>query len=368
MPETSDHHDAGRWRDLVMQIGEEIGAPLTSALERVYALASTGRIDRKSLRRLRDELERSRQVGLASQQIARFASGRVRQSHERLNLTQTVQNVLVHRHRETSARGIEVRQVLKPVDVIVDPTLLFSLLNTLLDWAMRHARSTIELKVDVKSWPAHARLACRFRQTLPDEAATGFSDTVTDFHLDDMSWRLLEHTAAVTGVVLGRHDEDGRIVAVVEFPRTVDETLAGLQLVELDDGFPSSLNSRPLAGSHVLVIASRRDVRVQVREAVRHMGLVLDFVTSIDEAVAFCGSSIPHAVVYEAILRTERFNHLRADIQRDAPDVAFIEIVEEGSMFEMSSFGGARSSAKVGRDAILGSLPSALVFELTKTL
>ncbi|MCV6021866.1 hypothetical protein OFO93_35750, partial [Escherichia coli] len=87
----------------------------------------------------------SRQVGLASQQIARFASGRVRQSHERLNLTQTVQNVLVHRHRETSARGIEVRQVLKPVDVIVDPTLLFSLLNTLLDWAMRHARSTIEL-------------------------------------------------------------------------------------------------------------------------------------------------------------------------------------------------------------------------------
>ena len=98
------------------------------------------------------------------------------------------------------------------------------------------------------------------------------------------------------------------------------------------------------------------------------MGLVLDFVTSIDEAVAFCGSSIPHAVVYEAIMRTERFNHLRADIQRDAPDVAFIEIVEEGSMFEMSSFGGARSSVKVGRDAILGSLPSALVFELTKTL
>ena len=84
--------------------------------------------------------------------------------------------------------------------------------------------------------------------------------------------------------------------------------------------------------------------------------------------MAFCGSSIPHAVVYEAILRTERFNHLRAGIQRDAPDVAFIEIVEEGSMFEMSSFGGARSSAKVGRDAILGSLPSALVFELTKTL
>lgn len=351
-----------------MQIGEEIAGPLTSALERVYALASTGRIDRKSLRHLREELERTRQVGLASQQIARFASGRVRQSHERVNLTQTVQSVLVHRHRETAARGIEVRQVLKPVDVIVDPTLLFSLLNTLLDWAMRQARSNIELKLDVKSWPAHARLACRFRLTPPDEPATGFGDTVTDLLLDDMSWRLLEHTAAVTGVLLERHDEDGRTTAVLEFPRTVNEALQGLQLVELDDGFHSSLNSRPLAGSHVLVIASRRDVRVQVREAVRHMGLVLDFVTSIDEAVAFCASSMPHAVVYEAILRGERFQQLRADILRDAPDVAFIEIVEEGSMFEMSSFGGGHTAAKVGRDAILGSLPSALVFELTKSL
>lgn len=359
--------DASRWRELVTQIGEEIAGPLTTALERVYALTTTGRIDRKGLRKLREELERARQVGLASQQIARFASGRVRQSHERLNLTQTVQSVLVHRHRETAARGIEVRQVLKPVDVIVDPSLLFSLLNTLLDWALAHARSNIEFKLDQKTWPAHARLACRFRHGLPDQPATGFSDTVTDVMLDDISWRLLEHTASVAGVIVERHDSESTTIAAVEFPRTVNEAMKGLQLVELDDGHPSSLNSRPLAGSHVLVVASRRDVRAQVREAVRHMGLVLDFVTSVEEAAAFCAAAVPHAVVYEAILRGERFQQLRADILRDAPDVSFIEIVEEGSMFEVAGAGN-HTPARVGRDAILGSLSSALVFELSKSL
>lgn len=353
------------WRELVTQIGEEIAGPLTAALERVYALTSTGAIDRQGLRCLREELEQARRVGMASQQIARFASGRVRQSHERLNLTQTLQNVLAHRSREILSHGIEVRQVLRPVEVIVDPTLLFALFNTTLDWALAHARSNVELRLDMKTWPVHARLSCRFRHTPPDLEPQLASQPVPA--LDDITWQLLRHTAAVMGLGVERADTDTLASLTFEFPRTVSEQLPGLSTMDLDDAFPSSVNSKPLAGSHVLVIASRRDVRVQVREAIRHMGLVVDFVNSIEEATAFCAEGLPHAVVVESILRGERFNQLRADIVRDAPDVAFIEIIEEGTMFEVSGFGNA-AMARVGRDAILASLPSALVFELSKGL
>lgn len=354
------------WRFLVTQIGEEIAGPLTAALERVYALTSTGAIDRQGLRSLREELEQARRVGIASQQIVRFATGRVRQSHERLHLTQTLQSVLAHRNRETQAHGLEVRQVLRPVEVIVDPTLLFTLLNTLLDWALAHAQSNIELRLDMKPWPAHARLSCRFRHTPPDLDPHDIGQAARPT-LDDMTWQLLRHTAAAMGLGVERADGDTLAALTLEFPRTVSDELPGLATLEHDDAFPSSVNSKPLAGSHVLVIASRRDVRVQVREAIRHMGLVVDFVNSVDEAVAFCAEGLPHAVIVESILRGERFNQLRADVLRDAPEVAFIEIIEEGSMFEVSGFGSS-AMGRVGRDAILASLPSALVFELSKGL
>jgi hypothetical protein len=57
------------------------------------------------------------------------------------------------------------------------------------------------------------------------------------------------------------------------------------------------------------------------------------------------------------------FDGLRSDIRLQCPELAWIEIVEQGDAFEISSFGGM-SMARVGRDAIATSLPSALMFEL----
>ena len=82
-PETADTAPAAdvapeRWHQLVSEMGAEIAAPLTAALERINALTSTGRIDKKGLRSLREEVEAARQIGMIGQQLARFASGRLR--------------------------------------------------------------------------------------------------------------------------------------------------------------------------------------------------------------------------------------------------------------------------------------------------
>ena len=359
-----DEHE--RWHDLVSQIGAEIAAPLTAALERINTLTSTGRIDRASLRALRDEVEAARQAGMIGQQLTRFASGRLRQSHERLQLADVLNGVIAHRLRETTARGVVVMPSLKPAEVIVDASLLFGVLNSTVDWALANAHSQIDFAIDIKSWPAHARLTCRFAHRPVDELTDGASATAPR-GLDSLTWRLLEQTAWTMGLVVERRDEAHMTTLTLEFPRTASTVIDGVSAMEINDGFAPSSNSQPLAGSHVLVITARRELRVQIREALRHMSLIIDFVNSVDEAGAFCREGLPHAVIVEAIQTGEHFTHFRDEITKEVPDFVFIEIVEEGSTFEMSGFGGA-SMARVGRAALASSLPSALMFELSKGL
>lgn len=355
-----------RWHDLVSQIGAEVAAPLTAALERINALTSTGRIDRAGLRALRDEVEAARQAGMIGQQLTRFASGRLRQSHERLQLADVLNGVIAHRTRQTTARGLVVKPVLKPVEVIVDASLLFSLLNSTVDWALANAHSQIDLAIDIKTWPAHALLTCRFAHRPADEPGVDGIGAVPG-GLDSLQWRLLEQTAWTMGLLVERRDDGHKTLLTLEFPRTASSVIEGVSTMELNEGFAPSANSQPLAGSHVLVISARRDVRVQIRESLRHMSLIIDFVNSVDEAAAFCSEGLPHAVIVESIQSGERFQHFRDDIAAEVPDFVFIEIVEQGKSAEMSGFDGA-SMARVGRDAIAASLPAMLMFELSKSL
>ena len=95
------------------------------------------------------------------------------------------------------------------------------------------------------------------------------------------------------------------------------------------------------------------------------MSLIIDFVNSVNEAMAFCREGLPHAIIIEAIQSGERFAQFRQDISTEVPDFVFIEIVEEGNEYELSSFSGT-NVARVGREALANSLQSVLVFELSK--
>ena len=362
-----DHSDAQRWHELVSEIGAEIAGPLTAALERIHSLTTTGCIDRASLKALREEIEQARHAGMLGQQLSRLASGRLRQSHERLQLAATFKGVLAHRHRETAARGIVLKPVLKAAEVIVDASLLFSLLNTSLDWALANARSQIEFTIDIMAWPAHARLICHFASRSPDQPQSEVTATALPPELNALAWRMLEQTAQTMGLPLQRVDDAGSTTLTLEFPRTAYDEIEGVSTMELDDGFAPSTNSKPLAGNHVLVVSSRREMRALIRDALKNMGLVVDFVNSVDEAADFCRDGLPHAIVIEAIQNGERFGKFRDEIVDEVPEFAFIEIIEEGNTFEMSGFSGSRM-ARVGRDVIASSLPSALMFELSKGL
>lgn len=355
---------ADSFRELVGQLGREIAAPMTSALERVNAFATTGRIDRTGLRALRDEIETARRIGLGAQQISRFASGRVRQNPERLNLTQTLRDALAQRSRETASRGIDLRQDLKPAEVYIDASMGSALLQALLDWSFEHARSHIEFRIDIKPWPVHARLACRFAYIPADELPAAHPVPAAQ-RLETVPWQLLSRLAQTLGLMVQREDKDGCTQLTLEFPRTVNEGVTTLSTLEFDEPGASAPNSQPMVGRHVLVIASRRETRNGVRDTLRSMGLMVDYVGSIDEARQFCEGGLPHAIIFESALAGENFRKLRAEWSREVPTLAFIEIAEQGRELEVSDIGGQRTS-RIGRDVIASALPSALMFELAK--
>lgn len=350
------------FRELVGQLGREIATPMTSALERINAFATTGRIDRPGLRAMREEVECARRIALSAQQISRFASGRVRQDPQRLNLTQSLRDALAQRGRETAARGIDLRQDLKPAEVLIDASMLSALLQALLDWSFEHARSHIEFRIDLKTWPVHARLACRFAYIPADELP---AQTPAAERLDTIAWQLLRRLAQTLALAVQREECAGNVRLTLEFPCTVDEGVATLSLLELEDAPAAGANSQPMVGRHVLVIAGRRETRNCLRETLRPMGLMVDYVGSVEEARQFCSGGLPHAIIFEAAVAGDNFRALRAEWSAEVPSLAFIEISEQGRELEVSDLGGRRTS-RIGRDVIVSALPSALMFELAQ--
>src|SRR5471030_2663697 len=358
--------DEVHWREIISQIGSEVGLPLSSALERVTVLATTGKIDRAGLRMLREEIERARRAGMIGQQLARFASGRIRQSPEQISVTQMLREVLLQRGREATARQIDISQALKPAEVVADATLLYALMQAVVDWSLDLAQKNLEFRIDIKAWPPYARLEARF-----SHASSDASDRLTPVgtplpSLDSMSWRLVQQISWTLGLMMDRSVSDAETTLTIEFPRTIHDEIEGVSVVEIDQGFGVSDNSKPLAGSHVLVVAGGREMRSLIKESIRHMGLLVDFVNTVEEAEEFCRDALPHAIIYESVLANDRFQKLRVGIASEMPTFVFIEVAPEGSALQLSA-NGRDSGARIGRDAIMQSLPSALIFELSRT-
>jgi hypothetical protein len=328
---------------------------MAAALECLNVAATTGRLDRAGLRALHQQVDRARRAGLAAQQISRLGSGRVRPQPQRRHLSQLLRDALAARAREFAKLGIEPRCEPAAADVTADPALLQALLQALLDWCTVHARSSLDFGIDADARADHTRLQCRV------ECAPVPSASEPPPPTDGIGWQLIVRLAQMLGTPVQRTDDAHAITLTLDFPRAVDS--AGLALTLRETGSRSAAwsNSQPMAGRHVLVIAGRRETRNAVRSALRTMGLMLDFVGSVDEARTFCDSGLPHAVVYEAALAGDHFRRQREAWTAAAPRLVFVELAEHGRAVEPA---GAGQSLRIGREVIEEALAPALVQEL----
>ena len=363
-PDTTSPVDA---HALVAQLGSEVASSLSSALERVTTLAATGQIDRDGLRELREEIELARHAGIMGQQLGRLGKGQFHLAPERIDLSALLREALHLRQRELKARGITVRETFAEVELVNDTALTFSLIETLLEWAFAHTGSRVVLRLDVKTDPARARLSCAFLRRRLDEMSEAAVLQTEDPALNTVGWRLLQQTATVLGLRLRRRDTPDRCELRLTFPDA--EASAPIHTVpdELHAAEVSApvYASQSLAGRHVVVLVARREVRNIVRDTLKPMELMLDFVASLEEAQQLFKDALPHAVIYEASLGGDRFERLRSSLLAEAPSLAFIQIAEHEKAFEVLESGG-HPFASVGRDSIAESLPEALLFELSR--
>jgi CheY-like chemotaxis protein len=355
-----DAQSGQEWLALVGEFGADVAGPLTAALDRIDSLTKSGRIVRADLKALREEVAQARQVGMLGQQLSILAAGGARLAPERLVLDDTVQSLLGQRAGGVTDREVSVAVSAPQAEVMVDPTLMFCLLNTLFEWALGNAAGRCEFKTAAGPAPENLQLVCRFEPRISDTLTIDLAEAARPPRLNALAWRILEQTARTMGVHVQVEDSVNSVVLTLQFVRAAAQAAPAAAL-----GSVATRPARPLAGSQVLVISSRREMRVQIRDALRSMGLMIDFVSSVSEAQEFCHDGPPDAVIVESIQCGERFAKFRDEVRAAAPDSAFVEIVEQGRTFEKSGPDGARAG-RVGRDVIDTSLPAALLHELSK--
>jgi len=344
--------------DVVARIGAEVSAPLTAALDRVLTLASTGRIDRHGLLALRSEIDGARRVGLRSQQIARLASGDVRQSRERLDLPQSLRAVLdgqtVHGH----GNQIAVPPPPTRAEVLCDASLLHAVLDAAAAWSGGLARASVEWRIDVKPWPVRARVVCRFARVAAD---AGTPPPATSDDLDTLDWLLLHYSAHMAGVLVQRQDTAVHTQLTLEFLHTVNGTLEGAAAVDLvasaDAGSPS------IAGCQVLVLAAQRTTRQRLREALQGQDLLIDHVSTVADAAQYCQDGAPHVLLFESAFQGDALGNLLAGLDRSAPGAVLIEVLPAGQDCEMRLAGG-NPVTRLGLDALGHMLVPVIVLEL----
>ncbi|WP_284619688.1 hypothetical protein [Aquabacterium humicola] len=331
--------------DVLGQLAAEVAEPLTRALERLRAFQAGQVPDARQLQILQDELARARRIGILGQQIARLASGAVRQVPEPTDLCAMLDELIDDRRKAAVPGAAPVHATLAPAAVVADTGMTGALLGAMLDWCDDCARSTIELRLDPRPSSAQAVLLCRFnRKPRPAGAA------------EPLAWQLMHLAAAALGARATIEEDGTAVTLALHFERLV--TLSA-------HAEPSATDTRRLAGCQLLVLAPERDIRNQVRLAVQGLDLLVDYVGSVDAAVDYCADGLPQAVVYASTLAGAPLERLRRRLNAESGAPPFIEITPEGHGFEPLR-PGDEAVARVGLDGLAQALPAALVIELTR--
>lgn len=343
-------------------IGEQLSEPLAAIDQVVQDFTRTRSISRSQIKTLREGIAAAQRIAMQSQQIARLAAGRLRQSHERLSLDSIVNHALDDRAKAFKHSGLEVHRSLKSVDIIVDPGLLTSLVETAIDWAAERAQR-LSVTLEIKNWPENGLLWLKASQAV----ATNNGNEAVELR-DSISWYLLSQIAQVMGVTVNRVGSAGEVMLMIEFTRTVKQ-LEGLTAVEVhgpgDSTFMSE--SKPMAGHRLLLVTTDDFLRANVNLICRGMGLTLDTVPTTIQAVRFCEMDKPHMILIDERLRDPYFDELHKDIHRYDPNLPFVEIADQPDLLEMASWVSG-SMTRVSRDSVKLQLGTIIVFELAKVM
>ncbi len=350
-------------------IGAALAAPVTRMAQAAGALAVLADPHDPDLARLEAATAQIRQIALCSQQLARLAEGRLRQSHEKLALHEVVQEALRDHRAAFMAQGIEVSPHLRPVDIIVDPGLLVSLVNTALDWAAEQGTHLL-VKLVLQTWPQNGLLSVTASRTVQVAGEPGEARDP-----NTLLWFLLQYTAQAMGVGVFREVNDQGATVQLEFHRTV-RNLSGLTTLDVEPAgdhgqarpgersFGDTVSAaKRLKESSILLVTDDPRLRHEVSRVCLRLNLRLDITPTTRQATRFCELTTPHLIIIDENLHDAEFDQLHADLVRHNVHFPVIQVGPADEGFAVSAWeeGGA---SRIGRQRIAEQLPAALALEL----
>ncbi|WP_372658753.1 hypothetical protein [Hydrogenophaga sp.] len=344
------------WPELVASLADQITEGVSALQANLDQLLSKGRISVSEHRALGIPVERLKLGGMSAQQINRFYNGRIRQSHEKVDMSVLVEDVLQERKQELGRLGIALRRKLKAVEVLIDPTVAHAFVNAVMDWGLPFG-SRVDVRMDLNAWPQHARLQVRVSNDgIPPSSKLSS---------DNLSWMLIRQIAlAAGGIEVTRETNDDGVSLTALFNRTV-QAVDGISAVDLSDEHSSMFKS--LSGTYVLTISPSLQIRADVRDALREIGISSDSVVDFKQARDAIQGRMPNLIVIDSEIKDDDFEDFRRDLLREVFEFPFVEISPDDSSFDMSGF-GEFSMAKVGRGNIREALGTAVMFELAKMM
>ena len=344
-------------------IGRQLSAPLAKMQKALEEISNTQHLSQKNMAALNSGVSMANKLAMQSQQIARLASGRLRQSHESLKVDVLLLAALQERADSFTERGIEVFQRIHPVEVIVDGGLLYSLLQAALDWACGVGRR-LTITLEIKNWPEHGLLVLKTSHVVADSRT---DDGVGHAEDDTVEWYLVNAISNAMGLSINRVVSAAETVLTIEFTRTV-KRLSGLTAVEMQTG-PESMygESKPMAGCRLLVITDDARLQAEIRSICRGTGLVVDSVLNAVQGVRFCEMQLPHLVVIDQFMRNEIFDQLHEDLRKTDPIFPFIEIASTANTLEMAGW-TSDSMTRLSRDVLDKHLAESIAMELSKVM
>ena len=362
-PLSSDTAPAPSDFNLAGLIGLQLSEPLATMQAALEDIERTQHLTRDNMLKLSTNVNLARKLAMQSQQIARLAGGRLRQSHETIKLDELVLTALQERSGIFKMRGIEVFQRLRPVEVIVDASLLYSLVDAALDWASGLGRK-LAVTLEMKNWPENGLLTLKSShvggQSHPSPQDDGPSE-------ETVGWYLLNEISHAMGVSVKRASSPADTILSIEFVRTV-KRLGGLSTVEMDTS-PESMygESRPMAGTRLLVITDDARLQSEIRSICKGTGLVVDCVPNAEQGVQFCELQMPKMVIIDQHMRGNVFDGLYEYLRNTDPDFPFIEIASAANTLEMAGW-TSDSMSRLSRDVLASHLAETVMLDLAKVM
>ncbi|WP_143969348.1 hypothetical protein [Tepidimonas fonticaldi] len=361
---------AAHWPDLAVALTEQAIDSVDHLLRGLGLLLQRGRLTEAEYRILALPAQRLKQCGVHAQQIVRLQSGQVRQSHEKIDLAYVVESVLQERREALALQGITVRRQFRPVELLIDPTVAYSLVQAMLEWAVQQG-SRLELSVEPRvpddTVPATAEPGPP-RGWLAVDVLLDGPRVPESVYADGVLWLLAQQLASTDGgIALQRQVEPGRVRLTAQFRRTVGQVRA-TDATGHDSGAPSTV-FKTIGDSYAVVCSADAPTRLRALDVVKKLGIAADGVASAAQALAALAARDIHLLVLDEAHLPADAAQLADTLAQRRPGIAVVRLVGDTQPgTDQDAAGEHHEAPRIPLEALDARLGPAVMFSLSKVV